>query len=131
MIKKKIKDKLCLNNFQSLSELYNFLLKTPRRAGAEKSSENEKNTWNGNVTLEEAYELMLNGDSKLYKEFIEKKDLDVEKKIGNVINKKTFKNDIVGFQPNVPNYVLGIPTNMINEEPTKLSQKILNIALCM
>lgn len=38
-------------------------------------------------------------------------------------------NDIVGFVPDVPAYLKGVPCNMINIEPKKTSQKIVNIAV--
>lgn len=131
MIRVKKQEELCLNIFQSLSEFYNFLQKTPRRKTAKSSSEEPPNSWNGGITLKEAYSLMLNGDSELYKEFIEQKDLSIEKMLGNAMNKKGFIDDVVGFQPNIPNYLIGIPTNMINDKPMKLSQKVINIVLCM
>jgi hypothetical protein len=132
MIKIKKKNELCMNVFSNISEFYNYIKKTPRRPTAGKcSEENGNKSWAGTSSLEEAYELLLNGDKDLYKKFQEQKDIKIEKLLGNVINKNKIKNDVVGFQPNVPNYLLGIPTNMINEIPTKLSQKIINLVLCM
>ena len=132
MIKVKKHNELCLNAFSNISEFYNYLLKTPRRNRAENSSEREGNrSWAGTNTLEEAYDLLLGGDESLYKKFIEQKDVVVEKMLGNVINKNKIKNDVVGFQPNVPNFLLGLPNDMINEIPAKISQKILNIVLTM
>jgi len=132
MIKIKEKNKLCLNVFSNISEFYNFLQKTPRREGAGNSSEEEGNSsWRGTKNIKEAYNLLLSGDDNLYKKFQEQKDITVERMLGNTINKNQIKNDIVGFQPNVPNFLLGLPDNMINQEPKKISQKILNIVLCM
>ena len=131
MIKVKKKNELCLNVFSNISEFYNFILKTPRRDGAGNSSESGNSSFTGTKSLKEAYDLLLGGDENLYKEFIENKDLTIEKQLGNVINKKRIKNDIVGFMPNVPNYLLGLPNNMYNETPNKISQKVLNIVLIM
>ena len=36
-------------------------------------------------------------------------------------------NDVVGFMPNIPNYILGIPTNMIRDNRTMINSKVLNI----
>lgn len=132
MIKVKQQRELCLNAFSNISEFYNFLLKTPRRRGAGNSSEKKGDSfWKGTETLEQAYDLLLGGDEKLYRKFQEQKDLSVDKMLGNVINKNKTRNDVVGFQPNVPNYLLGLPNDMINQVPKKISQKILNIVLCM
>ena len=132
MIKVKKKKDLCLNVFSNISEFYNFIKKTPRRSSAGSSSEEKgDSSWRGTATLEEAYELLLGGDEKLYKKFKEQKDIDIDKMLGNMINKNKIRNDVVGFQPNVPNFLLGLPNDMINQEPRKISQKILNIVLCM
>lgn len=132
MIKVKKRKELCLNVFSNISEFYNFLQKTPRRKTARKGSEEkDDDSWRGTKTLEEAYDLLLGGDEKLYKQFQEQKDISVDKLLGNMINKNKTKNDVVGFQPNVPNFLLGVPDNMINQVPKKISQKILNIVLCM
>lgn len=125
------KENLCLNAYNNISELYNFLKKTPRREDANNSSEDDDNSFRGTQTLEEAYDLMLTGDEKLYKDFKSLKDIEIDRLLGNTISRKTYKDDVVGFQPNVPKYLLGIPVNMINEIPTKLSQKVVNIVLCM
>lgn len=129
MYKYKKENEIILNVFPNISEYYNFVKNTPRRRGAEKSSETNEKYFAGTDTLEEAYDLLLNTDDELYREFKEMKKIDVSKILGNVINRKSYKNDVVGFVPNVPNFIKGIPTNMINEVPKRLSQKILNIFL--
>jgi hypothetical protein len=132
MIKIKNRGTLCFNAFSNISEFYNFIQKTPRRNSARASSEETgDSSWRGTETLQEAYDLLLSGDEDLYKKFQEKKDIEIEKMLGNVVNKRKVKNDVVGFQPNVPNFLLGLPNDMINEIPNKVSQKILNIVLCM
>ena len=131
MIKVKKNNELCLNVFSNISELYNYVNKTPRRSRASDSSESNDSGFAGTETLQEAYDLLLTGDEKLYKEFKEARDLKIDRLLGNVVNKKSFKNDVVGFQPNVPAYLMGVPNNMINDIPMKLSQKVINIVLCM
>lgn len=121
------KDNKLLNIFPNISEFYKFVKDTPRRRGAERSSETNGYDFTGTHSLGEAYKLLLETDDKLYKEFKELDKIDISKLLGNVINRKKSYNDVVGYMPNVPNYVRGIPTNMINEEPKRLSQKILNI----
>lgn len=123
--------KTLFNSFSDLSDFYNFIQKTPRRRGAEDSSETGDPHWTGTENYEEAIDLFLCGDEKLYEEFKQGERLDVSKILGNNINRKKYKNDLVGFQPNVPNYLMNIPNDMINEEPKKISQKILNIAVSM
>ena len=70
------------------------------------------------------------GDEELYKRILkEKKNVDIQKIIGNAIQKKKQHNDIVGFQPNVPAYLTNNPLAMINMNQGKTSQRVLNILL--
>ena len=126
---KKKNEKLLINVFPNISEYYNFCQKTPRREGAEDHSvSNHDERWAGTKTLEEAYKLLVEGDEDLFKEISEKKNkIDITKVLGNKIGKNRPFNDIVGFQADVPSFLKGIPTSMINQKPLKVSQKILNI----
>jgi len=125
----KKKDKLLINVFSDISDIYNYINKTPRRETAERQSEEGGIGFTGTHSLDEAYNLLLGGDERLYAEYKGLDKVSIEKVLGNIINKPKQINDIVGFQANVPQYLLGIPTNMINSEPKKTSQKILNIII--
>lgn len=125
------RDKYLLDCYSDISEMYNDLKDKPRRPNAKDGSDDRDNSrWYGSNSLDDAYDLMIKGDSELYKKIKDTlKKLDVEKIIGNVIKKNTTYNSVVGFQPNVPNYLKGIPIDMIAEKPTRKSQKILNIVI--
>lgn len=123
------KGKTLVNSFSNISELYNYIDKTPRRASANSESEDNGFGFTGTHSLKEAYDLLLGGDEELFKKFKTLKKISVEKILGNVINRPKSKNDVVGYQANVPQYLLGIPTNMINQEPKRTSQKVLNIII--
>lgn len=115
--------------FSNISELYNYINKTPRRRTAGNSSESGDYDFTNTHSLDEAYDLLLGGDEKLFGKFKKLDKISVEKILGNVINRPKEINDVVGYQANVPQFLLGIPTSMINQEPKKTSQKVLNIAL--
>ena len=124
------KNKIFVDIFENISELYNWCKKTPRRRGANNCSEDSGYSFTRTHTLEEAYELMIYGDEELYNKIKqEKRKIDVDKILGNAIKGKRIKKDIVGYQVNVPDFLVGIPTNMINEENTKKSQKIINLVI--
>ena len=127
MFRYKKKGEMILQIFPNVSEFYKYVKNTPRRNGAGKSSERHDRDFGYTDTLEEAYDLLLKTDDELYKKYQNTKKIDVEKILGNRINRKKFKDDIVGFTPNVPNYIRGVPLNMINEIPKNISQKCLNI----
>ena len=119
-----------LDCYSNISELYNDLKDKKRRRGSEKASESGDYHFTGTRSLEEAYKLMIYGDNELYKRIKDTvRSLNIEKILGNVIKKNTTYNSVVGFQPNVPNYLKGIPTDMIAEKQNKKSQKILNIVV--
>lgn len=119
-----------LDVYSSISEMYNDLKNKPRRSGADKSSEDGTYGFTGTHSLEEAYNLMVHGDEKLYKEIKDTiKKLDIKKIIGNTIKRNSTYNSVVGFQVNVPNYLAGVPTDMIANKPNKISQKIVNIII--
>lgn len=122
---------LLINSYSNISELYNWLKKTQRRPTARKRSESTDDiNFYGTRSLEESYDMLIHSDEKLYKEIDEtNRKIDITKIIGNKISRKKEKQDVVGYQPNVPLYLMGTPENMINQEPKKISQKILNICL--
>ena len=122
------KNKILVDIYDNISELYNWCKNTPRRAGADNSSESGGYGFTHTRSLEEAYESMIYGDEELYKQIREeKRKIDIDKILGNAIKGQKEIQDVVGYQVNVANYLLGIPTDMINKEATKKSQKIINI----
>ena len=73
-------------------------------------------------SYDEAKNLLFNGYSEALDEF-----RDIVKMVGNDKKKITFHNDIVGFQPNVPNYIRGIPKCMINSHTTYVKTPVIDI----
>lgn len=115
--------------YNNISELYNDLKdKRPRPTARSESDDREQPDWAGSKSLEDAYQLMLHGDEELYRKIKNTvKKIDITKILGNVIKRNTNYNDVVGFQVNVPNFLAGVPIDMINNHPTRKSQKIINI----
>lgn len=119
-----------LDCYSNISDLYNDLKDKPRRPRASSSSEDGDYYFSKTRSLEEAYDLMIHGDNELYKQIKDTvKSLNIDKILGNVVKKSSLYNSVVGFQPNVPNFLKGIPTDMIAEKQNKKSQKILNIVI--
>lgn len=119
-----------INQFENISELYNWLKVTQRRPKADNSSEDlDREYWSGSKSLEDAYNLLLGGDMDLYKEFIKAKDLKMEKQFACLVPRKKTKYDIVGGNVDVASYLVGIPNCMVNREKTLIKSKVLNIML--
>ena len=133
-------------DFNSLYEFYKYITTTEtnkawsnaERLLKEKYGENEfikqltplysqriaNNDWYGTKTYEEAIELFKNGipdeSAKLTKL------LKAEQKMQPVqIMKKV--NNIQGFQPIVPLYLMGIPNNMVGMQMKPVKQKVVNL----
>jgi len=124
------KGKIYINVFNNIDELAKYVSTKPRKSGRDDSSETGGFTFTKTHSFEEALDLLKYGDEELFNKIKdENKKLNVNKLLGNIINRPKQKQDVVGFQANVPQYLLGIPTNMINQEPKKTSQKVLNIFL--
>lgn len=124
------KNEYILDCYSDISDLYRDIKDKKRRKTARLASEERDYSFTHTYTLDEAYNLMIHGDSKLYKEIKDTvKSLNIDKILGNVVKKSSLYNSVVGFQPNVPNFLKGIPTDMIAEKQNKKSQKILNIVI--
>ena len=113
-----------ISYFETIDEYTNFLEESKSlRYG---DSDNNDYKFSGTKSLKEALELCKYGDEDLRK-YIYEQNL----KFDNVdsLNKvrRSTVNDVVGFMPNVPNYIIGIPTNMIRDNRTMINSKVLNI----
>ena len=73
-------------------------------------------------SYDEAKDLLFNGYKEALDEYV--KVLNIQ---GNQKKKVTFKNDIIGFQPNVPNYLMGVPKCMINMHTSYVKTPVIDI----
>lgn len=119
-----------INVFDDMTSIYKYIKETPRRKKARNESCENDYDFTKTHSFDEAVDLMRYGDDELYKHLLkEKKKIDIQKIIGNEIQKRKQHNDIIGFQPNVPAYLTNNPMTMININQNKTSQRILNILL--
>lgn len=113
-----------LSYFENIDEYVNHLENTDSLRY--NSSEDESYDFTGTKSLSEAYNLCKYGDEELrkyiYKYTSELETIDTANKI-----RRSTINDVVGFMPNVPNYIIGLPNNMIRDNRTILKSKIINI----
>lgn len=125
------KDNKLLNVFDNIDDYTRFLNdKSLIKIERKKTSETGDYSFTGTHSYEEALDLFMHGDQDTFN-YIKKEQrkMKVEKLLGNSVCKKKTFNDLVGYQPNVPLYLNGVPTNMINEYKTKKDLKIINIFL--
>ena len=113
-----------LSYFETIDEYTNYLEETDSlRYGASDDNDYE---FSGTRSLKEALKLCKYGDEELRKYIQEQTsqldDVDTVNKI-----RRSTVNDVVGFIPNVPNYVIGVPNNMIRDNRNIIKSKIVNI----
>ncbi len=119
-----------ITTFPNISSFYNYIKNTPTNEAYEgkegsKDYEGEKNPWSGTATYEEAEDLLFGGyevGSKLLSEKLNIKLNDNETKLI-----KQITSDVVGYQAIVPNYLMGIPQNMVNSKMVAKKQKVITV----
>ncbi len=117
--------------FNNINEFEKFI-NDPKNKKPERdnSSETGSSWFTGTESYEQASEFLKYGDADTYKYIKQKqRELKIDKLMGNMINKPKPFNNVVGFQPNVPLYLNGVPTNMIDNKKNKTDLKIINIFL--
>lgn len=119
-----------INVFDNINELANYVTYKPRKPGRSNDSEDCDEDFTHTSSFEEAVNLLKYGDNKLF-DLVkkEKANINVEKILGNAKRRQVYKNNIQGYIPNVANFLIGNPKNMIDIEKTKTSQRIINIFL--
>lgn len=119
-------NKTYIDYFTSIDELVKYLETHPSKR-YNSSSEGDYG-FTGTKSLKEALDLCKYGDEELrkqiYEETLKFNSIESIDKIKHMLI-----NDVVGFMPNVPNYVMGIPMNMIRDNRTMVKSKIINIAI--
>lgn len=116
-----------VKEFNSIYELYRYLCDTPFNSvfsDFPRSSEKPTSYFSLTESYEEAVNLMLNGWQDMSKNITQKlKDIDIKNE------EKVYKNtlSVYGYQPIVPLYLSGIPTNMVSKQLQKVKSKVINV----
>jgi hypothetical protein len=125
--------KVVYEHFKTLEILLDTMENRPLRNEAYKNKENlasqreeigVKNPWSGTSDYNEAMQIIKEG----YKKPLEK----MKKAILKIGQNETYKrprtkNDYIGFAPNVPNYLMNQPINMINREKQVNKAKTIHL----
>lgn len=113
-----------ISYYDTIDELTNHLEET--QSLRYNSAEEGDYDFTGTKSFKEAINLCKYGDEELRKYIYEQNlkfdNVDTCNKV-----KRSTVNDVVGFMPNVPNYVMGVPVNMIRDNRTMINSKILNV----
>ena len=119
-----------INVFDNINDLVGYVTTKPKKPSRRNDSEDEDFDFTGTHSFQEAIDLLKYGDENLFEEIKkEKSKVNIDKILGNAKRRQVYKNDIQGYIPNVANFLIGNPKNMINIEQTKTHQRVINIFL--
>lgn len=116
-----------IENYDSIDELLNILNKREPINSAFNSSRGDNSDWYGE-TYEDAINYLKYGDNRKI-DIVMKKFKKAQTSGTN--NKLVFENDVVGFQPIIPNAIQGLPLSMINSRLKPKKQKVVTIRLSL
>ena len=113
------------SEFDSINEFYKYLCDTPFNKAfrwARHSSVDSSYMFTQTHNFDEAVNMMKDGWADMAKKLNAK--LQVREKQNAMVNKRKMVNSAAGFQPIVPLYLAGVPTNMVQQKMIPVKQKI-------
>lgn len=128
-----MKSKNFLTSYNSLKEFESYLntanpssLFAGHRLDSESTSQSK---WYGTATYQEANDLLKFGDMKNAKKLNAVGKIDTPQM--GIAKQRRPQNSVVGFIPNVANYLCGNPNNMINFHNVPMKKKVVTIIYCL
>lgn len=120
-----------LETFDSFNEILSVCNKRevkPSVRGNDITRKKTKSGFMGASSYEEAVRMLKYG----YDEDVEKANSRIKNlSKARTVTKTSFRNDIVGFAPNVPNAIIGVPQSMINNVRIPKKNKVITIMVDM
>lgn len=114
--------------FNSIDQFYKYICDTPFNEAfrwARHGSVDNDRWFCGTSTFEQAVDLLRNGWSDKAVTLTQK--LNTAIKQTAPITKQRNVNGVCGYQPIVPLYLAGVPTNMVSKQMVKVKSKVINI----
>lgn len=118
-----------VKQFDSIASFVSYINSTPtNRVFGERPLESRRTgtqvkTWAMTESFDEAIDLMANGWSTKVGEIASK--LEFRTKPVAKVQRNTIS--VAGFQPIVPLYIAGVPTNMVNKQLVAIKQKVVDV----
>lgn len=115
--------------FENINSLVSYLdnakVSSTWRGMRESSQKTGKVDWYGYYTYEESHDKLLHGDKELQQRLRGSEKLDMN--IPCTGTRKQMCTSVVGFMPHVPNFLAGVPNNMIFVREKQVKQKTITI----
>ena len=113
--------------FYEMQDFINVLNRNPI-PGRESASITGDRSFTGTNSYEEALRFMRFGDDESYKLLKQvRKENHIDEMENSIRKRKRLINDVAGFQPIVPNAILGLPKSMLNSNYDISKKKIVRI----
>ena len=112
--------------YSGLTEYFNTLEK-PRERGRRNASDDRDSGWSGSDSFDEAKDLMMGGDNESHNTIMKLKSETDKYYIQDAKNKIHTFNDVVGYTPNVPNAIMGLPQSMVNAKREPKKHRVVDI----
>lgn len=111
--------------FSGLNDFISEVKDKPTAPGRNNESMSSGSSFSGTSSIEQAWEMLEKGDSgKVGADVLHELE-----KLNLKSTRLTQFNDVAGFAPNVPNYLMGVPKTMINREVKIFRDKIVNVLI--
>lgn len=117
--------KLITAVYNSVTQFWAAINEKPTQDGFNESSKN-KDKSKGTESYEAATELLLQGDRENADKVL-REVAAIKRQVGKETKRQRVGTGVVGFAPNVPNYLAGVPRNMITATPNKRKDKVVNV----
>lgn len=91
------------------------------------SSEDSDSTFRGTKSYAEATELITKGWEEVLPRIREQFEVSIKANQNGTIDRRRTYNHVVGYVPNVPNAILGLPQSMINQKREAQKVKVVSI----
>lgn len=116
-----------VNHYKSISEFYKYICDTPFNEPFRwaRHSSVENDYWFSHThSFDEAVDLLKNGWDDMAQKLTQKLNVqaspEVQRQMQTIVG-------VAGFQPIVPLYLAGVPTNMVSRQFRPVKQKVVNI----
>ena len=116
-------------HFKSISEMLSTIEARPNNEIMERKHEsrNEGKDFTGTESWEEALELFRNGYTEVLPQI--KKGVAANMKRTEARPRRTIENNVVGYAPNVPNAIMGLPNSMILTRTVPQKTKTVSLVI--
>lgn len=120
---------LNIETFNSISAFMNAISSRENNDNMKRDHSSQRNDYSffGTKDYEEATRLITNGWEEKLSEIKKQFTSSIKQNSNGTINKRRTYNHVVGYAPNVPNAILGLPQSMINSQTEAQKVKVVSL----